>query len=145
MDLDSARARRTVGARLELYINYSSITASNKNKEKTDGVSRLPPRESTHHQICNGARYIGKLLTMYLSLKKGGTYILPEKAGDKNARACYHYTPGSYNSQKGMLLLQISSLDLSTVDFHSIQYPEENQKLQYAMKLSPNMSGMSIF
>ena len=79
---------------------------------------------------------------MALALKKGGTYVISDKTADKNSRAVYHYTPGSYNAQKGKLLLQISSLELSRIDFHSIQYPEENQTLQYATNLSPNMSGM---
>lgn len=78
---------------------------------------------------------------MALSLKKVGTFVLPDKTADKNATAIYHYTPGSYNAQKGLLLLQISSLESSNVALHSIQYPEENQTLQYAMNLSPNMSG----
>jgi hypothetical protein len=78
---------------------------------------------------------------MALSLMKGGTYLIPDKTVIKDKKPVYHYTPGSYNAQKGKMLLQISSLDFSSVEFHSIMYPEENQTLEYAIKLSPNMSG----
>lgn len=81
---------------------------------------------------------------MVLALKKGGTFVVPDKGANKKARPVFHYTPGSYNAQKGKLLLQISSLEFSTIDFHSIVYPEENQTLKYAMNLSPNMSGMLL-
>ena len=78
---------------------------------------------------------------MALSLMKGGTFAIPGKVADKSAQPVLHFSPGSYNSQKGKLLLLISSLDSSDINFHSIVYPEENQTLEYATNLSPNMSG----
>ena len=78
---------------------------------------------------------------MALSLMKGGTFAIPGKVADKSSQPVFHFSPGSYNSQKGKLLLLISSLDSSNINFHSIVYPEENQTLEYATNLSPNMSG----